>query len=227
MPTPTTDSHRVEIVVTAPDTKFLEIEILDSEDPAMHFDELNNPYLELSQLTMINSAGTQAFMKLFSGLSVSDVTRLWGDIMYLAHETDITQVKLYINSPGGDAFSGLALADLIIRAQADFGLHFEANASGIIASAGVPVFAVSEFRIASPGTIFMVHEAALWKWPGRESASDIRSQNDFMILLQDRYLSYLVPTTKLSLVEWHAMEKATTWFDAERAKEIGLVDAIR
>ena len=76
------------------------------------------------------------------------------------------------------------MADLILRAQSDYGIMFEANASGIIASAAVPPFTVSNHRIAAPGTIFMVHEAALWKWPGRESASDIRSQNDLMILLQ-------------------------------------------
>ena len=219
-----TSMQRVEIVVTAPDTEFLEIQL--PPEPEM-YELANNPYLELSQLTMINSKGTTAFMKLFSGLSVSDVTRLWGDIMYLYYETDITDVKLYINSPGGDAFSGLALSDLIIRAQNEYGLLFEANASGIIASAAVPVFAVCDFRIAAPGTIFMVHEAALWKWPGRESASDIRSQNNLMILLQDRYLGYLVRNTKLDLEAWHAMEKATTWFNAERAFELGLVDHIK
>ena len=83
----------------------------------------DSPYLKPSQLTMINSAETKAFIKIFSGLSVSDVTRLWQDVLYLAEETTITDVQMFINSPGGDAFTGLALADLIIDAQKYLGLN--------------------------------------------------------------------------------------------------------
>ena len=181
-----------------------------------------------STVMLINRAENKAFMSIYSGLSVTDVRRLWQDVMYLNEETDIKQVILFINSGGGGAFAGLALADLIMRAQSDYGISFEANASGIIASAAVPPFAVADHRIAARGTIFMVHEAAIWKWPGSESASDIRAQNELMILLQDRYLRYLVDHSKLTLDEWQRMEKATTWFSAEKAlTEIGIVDEIK
>jgi ATP-dependent protease ClpP protease subunit len=197
------------------------------KDDKVYYEDADNPYLEPSQLTMINRDEDLAFIKIFAGLSVSDVTRMWQDVMYLAYETDITTVKLFINSPGGDAFSGLALADLIMKAQNEYGITFEAHANGIIASAAVPPFAVCKVRYAASGTIFMVHEAALWKWPGRETASDIRSQNELMIMLQDRYLNYLVEHSNVSLEDWQAMEKKTTWFNAEKAKELGLVDQIR
>lgn len=201
---------------------------LDNDEPRDLFEKPESPYLKPTTVTAIDSQNRYAFMAIYSGLSVSDVKRLWNDIMYIAYETDIKTVKLFINSPGGDAFSGLALADLIIDAQKYLGLRFEAHAFGIIASAAVPPFAVCELRMAAPGTIFMVHEAALWKWPGRESASDIRSQNELMILLQDRYLGYLVSRSKLTLKQWQAMEKATTWFSAEKAlNEVGIVDEIR
>jgi ATP-dependent protease ClpP protease subunit len=198
-----------------------------TRDHGIEYEDAANPYLKPTALMMINRDENLAFVKLFAGLSVSDVTRLWQDIMYLAYETDIKTVKLFINSPGGDAFSGLALADLIMNAQRYHGISFEANAMGIIASAAVPPFAVCETRYAAHGTIFMVHEAALWKWPGRETASDIRSQNELMIMLQDRYLNYLVNHTNVDLVEWQAMEKKTTWFNVEKAVNIGLVDEIR
>jgi ATP-dependent protease ClpP protease subunit len=218
--------HQLEISVVSDQGVDM---IMDAEEPGdpMLYEPLNNPYMELSQLSSMDSAGQFVFIKMFSGLSVSDVTRLWNDIMYTAYETDIKTIKMFINSPGGDAFSGLALADLIIKAQEEFGITFEAHANGIIASAAVPVFAVCKKRYAASGTIFMVHEAALWKWPGRESASDIRSQNELMIMLQDRYLSYLVGNSNLDLAKWQEMEKATTWFNAEKALEIGLVDEIK
>lgn len=145
--------------------------------------------------------------------------------MVLENNTAIRDVNLFINSPGGDAFSGLALADQIERARRK-GFKITAHASGIIASAAVPVFAVCDVRLAAPGTIFMVHEAALWKWPGRETASDIRSQNELMHLLRDRYIGKLVDNSKLNKIKWEELEKKTTWFSANKALNWGLVDSI-
>jgi len=72
--------------------------------------------------------------------------------------------------------------------------------------------------------MFMVHEAALWKWPGRETTSDILTQGDLMRKLQARYLDYLVRYSNLSLDEWKKKEKATTWFFTTDAIEWGLAD---
>lgn len=185
--------------------------------------EVPNPEGRLSQLSFISK--DKAFVKIFSGLSVADVTRLWNDLCVLENNTDIRDVNLFINSPGGDAFSGLALADQIERARRK-GFKITAHASGIIASAAVPVFAVCDVRLAAPGTIFMVHEAALWKWPGRETASDIRSQNELMHLLRDRYIGKLAMNSKLDKAKWETLETKTTWFSAEKAKDWGLVDSI-
>ena len=185
--------------------------------------EVHNPDGRLSQLTFI--AGDKAFVKIFSGISISDVISFWNDFVVLENNTEVREVNLFINSPGGDAFSGLALADQIERAKRK-GFKITAHASGIIASAAVPVFAVCDVRLAAQGTIFMVHEAALWKWPGRETASDIRSQNELMQMLSDRYIGKLVDNSKLSKSKWEEMEKKTTWFSAETALEWGLVDNI-
>jgi ATP-dependent protease ClpP protease subunit len=185
--------------------------------------EVPNQEGYLSDLSFISKG--QAFVKLFSELSVSDVTRLWNDLVVLELNSAIRDVNLFINSPGGDAFSGLALADQIERAQGK-GFRITAHASGIIASAAVPVFAVCNVRMAAPGTIFMVHEAELWKWPGLETASDISSQNELMVLLRDRYIGKLTTNSKLTKEKWAQLENKTTWFSAEKAQEWGLVDKI-
>jgi len=185
--------------------------------------QVRNPEGSLSNLSFL--CGDEAFVKIFSALTVADVTNMWNDINYLNKMTDIRTLNIFINSPGGDAFSGLALADQIERAK-KAGFHMTAHASGIVASAAVPVFAVCDERYAAPGTIFMVHETSIWKWPGRETASDIRSQNRLMDLLRDRYLSKLVQYSHLSRAEWEELEHKTTWFSAEKAKTWGLVDKI-
>jgi ATP-dependent protease ClpP protease subunit len=185
--------------------------------------EIPNPEGSLSNISFI--VKDEAFIKIFSSLTVGDVTRLWNDIWVLKKSTNIRKVNLFINSPGGDAFSGLALADQIERAKKT-GFEITAHASGIVASAAVPVFVVCNKRLAAQGTIFMVHETSIWKWPGRETASDIRSQNKLMSLIRDRYLGKLAKYTKLNKQEWGELEYKTTWFSAEQAKTWGLVDEI-
>jgi ATP-dependent protease ClpP protease subunit len=223
MPTAQPQPQEVIVKVHAADPAKVKVTQSDDNERVNKSMEIPNQEGHLSQLSFISK--NKAFVKIFSGLSVSDVTRLWNDLCVLENSTDIRDVNLFINSPGGDAFSGLALADQIERARRK-GFRITAHASGIVASAAVPVFAVCNERFAAPGTIFMVHEAALWKWPGRETASDIRSQNDLMGLLRDRYIGKLTANSKLDRTKWEELEKKTTWFSAEKAMDWGLVDKI-
>jgi ATP-dependent protease ClpP protease subunit len=211
-----------KVIVRVQAAESHKVEVNEGEDIVKSM-EVPNPEGHLSELSFISK--DKAFVKIFSELSVADVTRLWNDIVILETNSNIRDINLFINSPGGDAFSGLALADQIERARRK-GFRVTAHASGIIASAAVPVFAVCNVRLAAPGTIFMVHEAALWKWPGSETASDINSQDELMQLLRERYIGKLVANSKLDEKNWEKLENKTTWFNAETAREWGLVDKI-
>jgi len=199
------------------------VEVKEEKESIQKSMQVRNPEGSLSNLSFIIK--NEAFVKIFSALTVADVTNFWSDNVYLLKSTDIRVIHLFINSPGGDAFSGLALADEVERAKKE-GFTVIGHASGIVASAAVPVFAVCSERIAAPGTIFMVHETSIWKWPGRETASDIRSQNKLMDLLRDRYIKKLTQYSVLDREEWEDLERKTTWFDAEKAKLWGLIDRI-
>jgi ATP-dependent protease ClpP protease subunit len=164
------------------------------------------------------------YTKIFSGISVSDTTRLWNDLTIMRAE-GVMDVIMFLNSPGGGAFDGIAIARHIMHAR-DLGMNIEIHASGIVASAAIPILSAGSKRFALKGTIFMVHEAALWKWPGRETASDIRSQAELMDLLKDSYLSIMDENTTTSYNTWGEMEGKTVWFDVNKAKDLGLIDKI-
>lgn len=187
--------------------------------------DIPNPNGSLSRMSSL--MGDEAIVKIYSSLTVGDVGNLHNDIKYLHKMTDIRKIIIFINSPGGDAFSGLALADQIEKAKR-LGFEVTMEASGIVASAAVPIFAVGTKgkRFAAPGTVFMVHEASIWKWPGRETASDIRSQGRLMDIIRDRYIEKMSANTDLTKKDWEALEQKTTWFSAEQAKKWGLVDVI-
>ncbi|MBN1848840.1 MAG: ATP-dependent Clp protease proteolytic subunit [Deltaproteobacteria bacterium] len=217
-------SQEVIVKVQAIDPSKVEVADTNSLNNIVHKSmEVPNQEGTLSHMSFILK--DEAFIKIFADLSVGDVSSLWNDISVLKMNTNIRKLNLFINSPGGDAFSGLALADQIERAKRE-GFTVNAHASGIVASAAVPVFAVCNIRNAAPGTIFMVHETSIWKWPGRETASDIRSQHELMGLLRDRYIGKLTSHSKLTKQDWERLEGNTTWFSAEKAVEYGLVDKV-
>ncbi|KKM61621.1 hypothetical protein LCGC14_1529870 [marine sediment metagenome] len=224
-PSKSVKPFEVVIKVQAVDPVKVEVVEGDKKDTVHKSMSIDNPNGSLSRTTTL--MGDEAVIKIYSALTVSDVGNLHNDIKYLYKMTNIRKITVFINSPGGDAFSGLALADQIERAKR-LGFEVTMEASGIIASAAVPVFAVGTKgkRFAAPGTVFMVHEASIWKWPGRETASDIRSQGKLMDIIRDRYIEKMSANTNLSKEEWELMEIKTTWFSAEEAKEWGLVDII-
>ena len=223
--TPTQAPVKADVTITIKQDgeKAAIVASVDGEEKVLKSMEVNNPGLKLSQLSAIS--GETLFIKIFSGISVADVTRAWNDLIYLENETEIKDVNMFIDSGGGDAFSGLALADLIENYQKK-GFKFTAIGMGIIASAAVPIFAVCDETRALTATVFMVHEAALWKWPGRESKSDIIAQGNLMYLLQRLYLEKLVNHSNLPLTEWEILEAKTSWFSVRKAAEWGILDYI-
>ena len=150
---------------------------------------------------------------------------MWKDLLYLQNETEVRELHIYFNSGGGNAFSGLSMADQLLRAQRN-GFKVVAHASGIVASATIPIFAVCSERFAAESTMFMVHEASMFKFLTNESRSDLKSQTDMLDLLRSHYLEILANHTKLSADAWGAKEGKTTWFSANKALDWGLVDSI-
>ena len=179
---------------------------------------------EDGQLSNAFIADGKAYMNIY--LNISDYTSkdFWNDIAILKLR-DIRDIELYISSGGGNATAGLALADQIEMAKRA-GFAINAHASGIIASATVPVFAVCSKRYAAEGTIFMVHEATIFKFFSNESKSDIKSQNALMELLTNKYMDKLTKYSNITVEQWEEYERDTTWFDAHTAKKWGLVDEV-
>lgn len=212
--------HQLEITVNSETAA--ELELKEKKTP---IEILNGANEELSMLSFIADGRLHSF--LYSGLSTSDLIRLKKDMTKVEDKTDIRKMLLFINSPGGDAFVGLGIADVINDAQA-LGWEIEAYATGIVASAALPIFITSYPRTATEGTLFMIHEAALWKWPGQEKASDIRAQSELMVYLQERYILHLTENSNIKdKKKWIKKEKKTTWFTAKQALEWGLVDEVR
>ena len=177
---------------------------------------LKNPETELSDLTSV--CGDKAAMFIYSALTTDD-TKIWNDFQYLKNH-GISNVVVYVNSPGGYATTGFALAGVFRWAQ-DNGFNMTAYASGIVASAAVPVYLAFDNRKALNNVIFMIHEAST-EMSG--TSSQFKSQSDMFDLMREQYFNILIDRTNLKDREqWERWERDTKWIGLSEAVELGIV----
>jgi ATP-dependent protease ClpP protease subunit len=140
-------------------------------------------------------------------------------------EKGIKTARINISSFGGSAFDGMGVADTIVSFK-NKGMTIHGYAFGKIASAAIPIFASCSTRTAGSSTMFMVHEASIFKFFQSDSTSDISAQKEMMDKLESRYINMLVLNSKMSAGHWMQAIRKETWFIASTALEWGLVDKI-
>jgi len=177
---------------------------------------------QLSDLTFV--IGNTAHMSIYSALSLLDEKKVYDDLQLLNDMTTVKNLKIFMNSPGGGAYAGFAIADQLKRSLDRFDVSI--YASGVIASAAVMVFIAIEDRYASEDTFFMVHEVAA-EPSGQMSASDVKRMNILFDMLTARYVKNLVSHSNKTEDEWQEMMKAETWFSAQDALDWGLVKEVK
>lgn len=134
---------------------------------------------------------------------------------------DVGTINLYINSPGGSVFEGLAIGNMLKRHKARVIAHVDALAASI--ASVISMFA-DEVRMAS-NSLMMIHNA--WTWASgnaeqlRKAADDIERINESVIQ------SYLDKAgDKLNNDTLKSLLDSETWLSAEEAFNYGLCDAI-
>jgi len=184
--------------------------------------DVQNEEMELSNNCRL--FGKTAYITITS-ISSYGSEDMWNDLTLL-HNKGIKNIVVYLNSPGGQAFQGMAFADELRIAKKDFNITMVGR--GLIASAAVPVFLTGDYRIVSKNTIFLIHPAKLWKWGFfTEGLRELDSQRNMIHLLQNKYAEIVSKNSKLSKKRVLEMMKEDTWFTADKAKEYGFVDEIR
>ena len=168
--------------------------------------------------------GELPVFNMYSTISMMDWKNIQSDLSVL-NEVGINKVVMKVFSGGGSAFAGMGIADSINQWK-NRGMTIIGKAYGLIASATVPIFASCSERIASPSTLFMVHEAAMFKFFTIESHSDINNQKIMLDKMQQKYCNILSQNSNKDIDFWMELEKKTTWFDVDEAMEWGLVDKV-
>jgi len=132
---------------------------------------------------------------------------------------ELKTLNIFINSPGGSVFDGLAIHNILTRHRARKVVRIDGIAASI---ASVIAMAGDEINIAANG-MMMIHDP--WAL-ALGTAADMRKMADALDKIRDSILaSYTARATAVEdqLVAWMADE---TWFSAEDAVAAGLADTI-
>jgi len=197
---------------------------LDREKWEIEKEEKKHDELKSKLSSFCNFEGEYPTFDLYSVISLLDWKNIQADFETL-YINGYRTIVVRAFSGGGSAFAGMGIADSIEQWKSR-GVTVIGKAYGLIASATVPIFASTSERVASPSTLFMVHEAAMFKFFTTETHSDINSQKVMLDKMQEKYCEILAKNSNKSMEFWKSLEKDTTWFDAKQALEWGLVDRI-
>ncbi|MBM4580988.1 hypothetical protein GS452_25650 [Rhodococcus hoagii] len=132
---------------------------------------------------------------------------------------DTDEIVVRINSPGGDAFDGIAIMNALRAHSATVTVRVDglaASAASVIAMAGDEI-------IMGEGAQMMIHEA----WLYTSGAADyLRSEADRLDKMTDSITSLYARRAGGEFDEWRALVAAETWFTAEEAVAAGLADRV-
>jgi ATP-dependent Clp protease, protease subunit len=142
-------------------------------------------------------------------------------LLYLQREDPDRQINMYINSPGGVVYAGLAIYD----AMQQISSPVSTVALGLTASFGTVLLTAGEkgLRYALPNATIHMHQPL---GGAQGQASDIVIQANEIMRLKDKLNNIFVKHTGQ---EREILERDTDrdiYFGAEQAVEYGLIDAV-
>ncbi|MCS1351154.1 head maturation protease, ClpP-related [Mechercharimyces sp. CAU 1602] len=134
---------------------------------------------------------------------------------------EIEELNLYINSPGGSVFEGVAIYNIIKRHKARVSVHIDglaASIASVIAMAGDAIF-------MPENSMMMVHNPWTVTWG---NANEIRKVADDLDRMRESIMqSYLAKTgEKLVKEQLTALLDEETWLTAQECREYGLCDVV-
>jgi ATP-dependent Clp protease protease subunit len=128
-------------------------------------------------------------------------------------------IEIYLSSPGGDAYEGLAIYDACLACLCD--IHM--IASGKIMSAGFVIYLAGDKRVAAPHTSFMMHSVS---YTAEGTAKDHEVEFNEGKRLNNAFLDIAAKRTKRNRKWWHrSVLSHNKFFNVIEATEVGIINA--
>lgn len=130
---------------------------------------------------------------------------------------DVEEIRVRINSPGGDAAEATAILNMLRANKA----RTVAVVDGIAASAASFLAAGCDETVMSPGTQMMVHDAAGFCMG---QAKDMRKMAEALDSFSNSIASIYAEATGETTAAWRDVMVEESWYTADEAVEAGLAN---
>ena len=160
---------------------------------------------------------------IFLGQQVDDdlANRICAELILLAAEDDKRDISLFINSPGGSVYAGMAIYDVMQYVPNDVATY----AMGMAASMGQFLLCAG----ANGKRYAMPHAAILMHQPHGGiggTATDIRIQAEQSLYIKRLMAERIASHTGKPVEQIEADSDRDRWFTAEEAKNYGIIDHV-
>ena len=160
---------------------------------------------------------------IFLGQQVDDdiANRICAEMLLLSAEDTKSDIQLYINSPGGSVYAGLAIYDVMQYVQNDVATY----AMGMAASMGQFLLTAGAKgkRYALPHATVLMHQPS---GGIGGTATDIKIQAEQMLYVKKTLFQRTAFHTGQSLEQIEKDADRDRWYTAEEAKEFGFIDHV-
>jgi ATP-dependent Clp protease, protease subunit len=160
---------------------------------------------------------------IFLGTPIDDqvANSIVAQLLFLDREDPERDVSLYVNSPGGMIYAGLAIYDTMHLIRPDV----STIAVGVTASMGTVLLAAGEKgkRYALPNATIHMHQAL---GGGSGQAADVEIQARELLRNNEKIRQILADATGQTLERIKQDTDRDIYMTAEEAKDYGLIDAL-
>ena len=160
---------------------------------------------------------------IFLGTPVDDsmASLIIAQLLFLESEDPDKDIHLYINSPGGGVYAGLAIYDTMQHVRPDVSticVGMSASIAAILLAGGA-----RGKRYTLPNSRIMIHQP----WGGVQgTASDISIQAEEILKIKKRINEILAGHCSKSVEQVEKDTDRDRYMNPEEAKEYGLIDSI-
>jgi ATP-dependent Clp protease protease subunit len=142
-------------------------------------------------------------------------------LLHLAYADSKKDIKLYINSPGGTVYDGMAIYDTIQYIKPDvmtIGIGLQASMGSFLLSSGT-----KGKRVALPNSRIMIHQPSSGT-QGKVTDQEITLRES--IYLKNRLNEILAKNTGQKLAKIEKDMDRDFWMSAEEAMKYGIIDEV-
>ncbi len=182
-----------------------------------------------SRASVLNMAPAATSEDGVAVLRLYDPIDSWGDFWGVSAKefaaaldalpADTREIRLHLNSPGGEVFEGIAIMNMLRQHRA----RVVAIVDGLAASAASFLACSANELVMSRNSELMIHDA--WGLCVG-NAGDMRDLAERLDHVSDNIASVYAAKSGGSVEVWRQAMLAETWYSAEEAVEVGLADSV-